>query len=118
MLVFMNPKPTLDSFVLPELDDDQTVQLAEMFRLMGDPTRLRIILACLAGPTAVGTIATDLGLSPSLVSHHLRLLRAARVLRGQRRGKQIFYAAADEHITCVIADMLEHVVEPGGAEES
>ena len=106
----MSPKPTLDSFTLPDLDDDQTVQLAEMFRLMGDPTRLRIILACLAGPTAVGTIATDLGLSPSLVSHHLRLLRAARVLRGHRRGKQIFYAAADEHITCVIADMLEHDV--------
>ena len=117
-IALMSPKPTLDSFTLPELDDDQTVQLAEMFRLMGDPTRLRIILACLAGPTAVGTIATDLGLSASLVSHHLRLLRAARVLRGHRRGKQIFYAAADEHITCVIADMLEHVVEPGGAQES
>ena len=114
----MSPTQTLDSLTLPELDDYQTVQLAEMFRLMGDPTRLRIILACLSGPTPVGTLAADLGLSPSLVSHHLRLLRAARVLRGQRRGKQIFYAAADEHITCVIADMLEHVVEPGGAEES
>ena len=113
----MSLRPSPDSLILPELDDDQTVQLAEMFRLMGDPTRLRIILACLSGPTPVGTIAADLGLSASLVSHHLRLLRAARVLRGHRRGKQIFYAAADEHISCVIADMLEHVVEPGGAEE-
>ncbi len=113
----MGPKHTLDSVTLPELDDDQTVQLAEMFRLMGDPTRLRIILACLSGTTPVGSIASNLGLSISLVSHHLRLLRAARVLRGHRRGKQIFYAAADEHISRVIADMLEHVVEPGSAEE-
>ena len=118
MITRMTPRQNPDSLTLPKLDDDQTVQLAEMFRLMGDPTRLRIILACLSGPTSVGTIATDLGLSTSLVSHHLRLLRAARVLRGHRRGKQVFYAAADEHITCVIADMLEHVVEPGGAEES
>jgi len=85
---------------------------------MGDPTRLRIILACLQGPTPVGTIASNLELSPSLVSHHLRLLRAARVLRGQRRGKQILYAVADEHISCVIADMLEHVVEPSAQAES
>ncbi len=102
---------------LPELDDDQTVQLAEMFRLMGDPTRLRIILACLQGPTSVGTIAETLNLSASLVSHHLRLLRAARVMRGQRRGKQIYYAVADEHISCVIADMLEHVTEPPSQED-
>jgi len=102
---------------LPRLDADQTVQLAEMFRLLGAPTRLRIILACMDGPTAVGDIASRLGLSPSLVSHHLRLLRAARVLRGQRSGKQIRYAIADEHISCVIADMLEHVLEPAAAEE-
>ena len=65
-------------------------QLADLFRIMGDPTRLRIILTCLADPTNVGEIATQLNLSPSLVSHHLRLLRAARVLRAERRGKQMF----------------------------
>ena len=102
---------------LPPLDDDQTVQLAEMFRLMGDPTRLRIILACMGAPTPVGAIADGLGLSQSLVSHHLRLLRAARVLRGQRQGRQVLYASADEHISCVIADMLEHVAEPAAHEE-
>jgi ArsR family transcriptional regulator len=101
----------------PRLSSDQTEQLAEMFRLMGDPTRLRIILACLGAPTPVGQIAEKLALSPSLVSHHLRLLRAARVLRGQRRGRQILYGAADEHIRCVITDMLEHVVEPDGQED-
>jgi ArsR family transcriptional regulator, lead/cadmium/zinc/bismuth-responsive transcriptional repressor len=97
---------------LPTIDDDQAVQLAEMFRMMGDPSRLRVVLACLETPTRVSDIADKLGLSQSLVSHHLRLLRAARILRGHRRGKEIHYSAADEHISSVIADMLEHVVEP------
>lgn len=98
---------------LASLDDDTVIQLAEMFRLMGDPTRLRIILGCLAGPRAVGDVARRLGISSSLVSHHLRLLRAARVMRGQRHGKQVRYGVADEHISRVFLDMLDHVAEPG-----
>ena len=92
--------------------DDTVVQLADLFRLMGDPTRLRIILVCLGEPISVGDIATRLDLSPSLVSHHLRLLKAARVLRAERRVKQIFYSALDAHIRCVIDDMVAHVGEP------
>jgi DNA-binding transcriptional ArsR family regulator len=86
--------------------------LADLFRLMGDPTRLRIILTCLREPISVGEIAARLDLSQSLVSHHLRLLRAARVLRVERRGKQMFYSALDDHIECVIDDMVAHVREP------
>lgn len=96
--------------------EDAIVQMADLFRLMGDPTRLRIILACLDQPINVGDIATQLDLSPSLVSHHLRLLKAARVLGAERRGKQIFYAALDDHIRCVIEDMVVHVGEPADAE--
>ena len=104
---------------LPRLSEDQAAELADMFRLMGDGSRLRIILTCLETPTSVGDIADRLGLSPSLVSHHLRLLRAARVLRGERHGKQIHYSAADDHIRCVIADMVAHVGEPAdGGEEA
>lgn len=93
------------------LGPDQTAELADMFRLMGDPSRLRIVLACLDAPVAVGDIAVRLGLSPSLVSHHLRLLRAGRILKAARRGKQVFYAAADAHISRVVADMVAHVGE-------
>ena len=92
--------------------EEHIAQLADMFRLMGDASRLRIILACLREPVSVGEIAKRLDLSPSLVSHHLRLLRAARVLKGERRGKQMFYSACDEHIECVISDMMAHVGEP------
>ncbi len=94
------------------LDDDQTAEIAEMFHLLGDPTRLRIVVCCLAGPVSVSALAERIGASPSLVSHHLRLLRAARILRAERRGKQVFYSAADEHIRTVLGDMIEHVAEP------
>lgn len=94
-------------------DSDSSVsELADLFRLLGDPTRLRIVLACLDAPIAVNDIASKLDLSNSLVSHHLRLLRAARIVKADRHGKQVFYAAADQHISGVLADMLEHISEP------
>lgn len=92
--------------------EEAVAHLADLFRLMGDRSRLSIILACLHEPISVGDIAEHLDLSPSLVSHHLRLLRAARVLKAERRGKQIFYSASDDHIECVIEDMLSHIGEP------
>ena len=96
----------------------QVDHVADLFRLMGDPTRLRIILVCLKHPISVGEIADELDASQSLVSHHLRLLRAARVLKTERHGKQIFYSALDQHIQCVIDDIMAHVVEPVELEEA
>ena len=93
----------------------QIAALAEIFRLMGDPSRLAIILTCLDAPVSVSDIAARIGLSANLVSHHLRLLRAARILRAERRGKQIFYTAADGHIRGTIGDMVAHVVEPANS---
>jgi ArsR family transcriptional regulator, lead/cadmium/zinc/bismuth-responsive transcriptional repressor len=98
------------------ITDDQAAELSEMFRLMGDPSRLKIIVACLAAPMSVSDVAARTRLSQSLVSHHLRLLRAARILRAERRGKQVFYAAADEHVRCTIADMIAHVREEPNAD--
>lgn len=85
--------------------------LAETFRLLGDPSRLRILLACMSGPISVGDIAEKLDLSLSLVSHHLRLLRGARLVRGQRQSKQIFYVIADQHVSQVLQDMATHIAE-------
>jgi len=98
------------------IGDDLVVELAEMFRLMSDPTRLRIILACLDAPAAVGEMAERLGISASLVSHHLRLLRAARLLQADRRGRQVFYVVGDEHIRSMLTDMVAHVSEEDQAE--
>jgi DNA-binding transcriptional ArsR family regulator len=93
------------------LTDDRVAELAETFRLMGDPSRLKIMLACLDAPICVGDIASRAGLSVSLASHHLRLLRGARILRAERQGKRVFYAAQDAHVACVLQDMVAHVAE-------
>ena len=101
------------------LQPDQTAQLAETFGLLADPTRLSIVMACLEREIPAGDIANELGLSASLVSHHLRLLRAARMLRAERRGKQVFYSMADACVRDVLKIMIDHLFihEHGGSEE-
>ena len=89
---------------------DSTI-LAETFRLLGDPSRLRILFYCLNEPKSVGDIAEQLGLSQTLVSHHLRLLRGARLVIGERRSRQVFYALADDHVRDMLKDMVVHINE-------
>ena len=86
-----------------------------MFRLLGDQSRLRIVLAIAEREHAVGEIAVLTELSPSLVSHHLRLLRAARLVKPRRHGRRIYYGAMDQHVNRAVTDMLDHVreIRPG-----
>lgn len=100
-----------DSADLSTLSPNDIAILAETFRLLGDPSRLRIMLYCMKGPSAVGDIAENLDLSQSLVSHHLRLLRGARLVKGTRHAKQIFYEVADSHVSHVLLDMAVHIAE-------
>ncbi|MGI9523342.1 MAG: ArsR/SmtB family transcription factor [Hyphomicrobiaceae bacterium] len=101
------------------MQSDQAVQLAETFGLLADPTRLSIVLACLEQEIPAGEIANELDLSASLVSHHLRLLRAARMLRAERRGKQVFYSMADDCVRDVLKIMIDHLFthEHGGSDQ-
>ena len=102
------------------LKSDDVAQLAETFGLLADRTRLSIVVQCRdGGPIAAGDIAAALSLSPSLVSHHLRLLRATRILQAERRGKQVFYALADACVREVLSIMAEHLFSHGhsGREE-
>ena len=94
--------------------DAQTATIAETYRLLGDATRLRILLACLAGPLPVNEIARRIDASQSLVSHHLRVLRGARLVRGTRQNRQVLYQIDDDHIRRILLDMIEHVAESGG----
>ena len=92
---------------LESLSQNDVTILAETFRLLGDPSRLRIM----KGSSSVGDIAETLELSQSLVSHHLRLLRGARLVKGVRQAKQIFYEVADKHVNQVLLDMATHIAE-------
>lgn len=103
-----------DIAVLDALSQGDTATLAETFRLLGDPSRLRILMCCMKGSAAVGEIAECLDLSQSLVSHHLRLLRGARLVKGVRQAKQVIYEIADSHVSQVLLDMASHIAEDHG----
>jgi len=95
----------------PLLSDDDASALADLFRLLGDPSLLRIVVSCLRTPLAVSDIAERLGLSVSLVSHHLRLLKGARLVRADRQGKQVYYVADDAHVRRMVEGMVTHIGE-------
>ncbi|HEX6956971.1 MAG TPA: metalloregulator ArsR/SmtB family transcription factor [Ferrovibrio sp.] len=97
---------------LGKLKDHHVAQLTDMFRLLGDPSRLRLVTTLCNGEAAASVAAAMSGLSPQLASHHLRLLRAARLVKAERKGKRIYYALADEHVRRMLEDMIDHVVEP------
>lgn len=91
------------------LNEGQVEDLAEVFKMLGDGTRLRIMLALFLGRMAVGEIAERLGLSQSLVSHNLRLMKAVRLVRGSRLGKKVLYEVDDQHVLHMLKDMVEHI---------
>lgn len=68
--------------------------------------------ACLNRPRTVGELTEEIGVSQSLVSHHLRLLRAARLLRQNRSGRNVLYDLPDCHVATMLTNMIEHVTEP------
>lgn len=99
--------PTLSADQI--LDEESTSALAERFKLLSDPHRLRIVYALVVGgEMCVGAIAELLGSSESATSHQLRNLRLARFVRSRRRGREVFYAVADSHVRVLLEVATEH----------
>jgi ArsR family transcriptional regulator, lead/cadmium/zinc/bismuth-responsive transcriptional repressor len=96
---------------------DQTALdgLTEIFRVLGDPTRLRILEVLSRGELCVGDLASQLRVTESAVSHQLRLLRSARIVRPRRDGRMIFYSLDDTHVLTLFEQGLRHVQETGHA---
>ena len=93
------------------LTDTSAVALAETFKVLGDPTRVRILDALSRSELCVHDLAGRVGMSESAVSHQLRLLRGQRVVRTRRDGRNIYYALDDQHIVGLFVQGLEHVEE-------
>lgn len=91
------------------VDAPSAERLAQTFRTMGDPTRLRILSALAQTELCVGDLAAAIEMSVSAVSHQLRLLRELRIVRRRRAGKHIFYTLDDEHVRDLFERGLEHV---------
>ncbi len=92
-------------------ETDLVAELADTFKVLGDATRVRILDVLSRQELCVGDIAEVLGLSESAVSHQLRLLRNARLVRQRRAGQQMFYALDDHHVIRLFAQAHEHVQE-------
>lgn len=86
-------------------------ELAETFKVLGDPTRVRILDALSHAELCVCDIASLIGLTESAVSHQLRVLRNVRLVRSRREGRMVFYALDDQHILALFAQGLSHVEE-------
>lgn len=94
------------------MPDPETVeQLADFFKIFGDGTRVKIMLALDAGEMCVCDISETLGMSMSAVSHQLRMLRDAHLVTSRREGRSIYYSLCDDHVKTVLETALEHVGE-------
>lgn len=85
--------------------------MAETFKLLSDPTRLKLVHALSRGELCVCDLASMLGVGSTAVSNHLRLLRSMRLVNYRREGKMAYYSLADDHITRLLAECLDHVQE-------
>lgn len=94
---------------LPE--DEVLYDLAELFKIFGDSTRVKLLYILSVREMCVADLAQLLGVTQSAVSHQLRALKASKLVRYRREGKTVVYALADDHVETILAQGLEHVEE-------
>lgn len=91
--------------------EDTLYDLTELFRIFGDSTRIRILYVLFEAEMCVCDIAALLGMTQSAISHQLKALKNARLVKSRREGKTVFYALADDHVKTIIDQGLEHILE-------
>ena len=96
----------------PEMPDEELLyDLADLFKVFSDTTRIKILYTLMQREQSVGAIADAVGASQSAVSHQLRILKQARLVRFRRDGKQVVYCLSDDHVYTMIAQGLVHICE-------
>ena len=91
--------------------EEELMDLAELFKVFGDTTRIKILYVLFEEETAVGGIAEHLGMIQSAISHQLKILKQAKLIKGRRDGKAMLYSLADDHVKTIIAMGKEHIEE-------
>ncbi|MBP5491971.1 MAG: helix-turn-helix transcriptional regulator [Clostridiales bacterium] len=91
--------------------DETLYDLADLFKVFGDSTRIRILYELFDGPRCVGDLAESLEMNQSAVSHQLKILKQNKLVKNTRSGKSINYALADEHVKQILAIGKEHIEE-------
>ena len=101
----------LENLVNNQPPEEVLYEVAEVFKVFGDSTRIRILYALFGNELCVGDIAEVLNMSQSSVSHQLRILKDAKLVKFRREGKSIFYALDDDHVYHIMEMGMEHVEE-------
>lgn len=106
----------VDKQTLKNIDDkmppeEELQDLAELFKVFGDGTRLKILYVLLCSEMCVYDIAAVLGMSQSAISHQLRVLKQMDLVKNRRDGKTIFYSLADDHVVTILNQGLDHIEE-------
>ncbi len=92
-------------------DENTLIDLAELFKIFGDSTRIKILFTLLQGERPVNEIAAALNMTQSAISHQLRILKTSRLIKAERDGKLSIYSLADTHVKSILSQGLEHVNE-------
>ncbi|TLD87314.1 metalloregulator ArsR/SmtB family transcription factor [Helicobacter sp. MIT 05-5294] len=106
-----NRAKTLQTILKTLPKEELLYDLAELFKIFGDSSRIRILSLLQVDKLCVNEISQLLNLTPSAVSHQLRILRQARLVRYQKIGKEVFYSLDDDHIEKIFNQGLEHIQE-------
>lgn len=92
-------------------EEEALYDLAELFKVFGDSTRIKILYALFEAELCVGDLAQLLEMSQTAVSHQLRVLRTNKLVKGRKEGKIVFYSLADDHVRTILDQGMEHVDE-------
>lgn len=92
-------------------DEELLYDLADLFKVFSDTTRIKILFALIEGDKNVSDIAEVINATQSAVSHQLRILKQARLVRFTRKGKNVHYSLADDHVLTVLAQGMSHICE-------
>lgn len=101
-------KGMVDNAIQNMPKDDKIQRVAKIFKVLGDNTRMNIMFALLEGEMCVCDISAVLNMTKSAISHQLAVLKEVRLVKCEKRGKEVFYSVDDNHVTDVILEVLEH----------
>ena len=99
----------LVSDTLPE--EEHLLDLAELFKVFGDTTRIRILFVLFEAEVCVCDLAAALNMTQSAISHQLNILKRSKLVKSRREGKSVFYSLADDHVRAIIGQGMEHILE-------
>ena len=109
---YLHVHDQVEAQVRETLPPEQTLSdLAELFKIFGDATRIRILLVLFQSEVCVYDLAKLLNMTQSAISHQLRLLKQARLVKSRREGKIVFYSLADSHVRTMLDQGMEHIRE-------